>query len=164
MYVDIPGVRGQTRPVPAVLRTAFARVLLLGVFLIPIGLSSLRGLTHVLTCRDQVAAPFQVIIVEGEAVVTSAEVLTPGGPALVCGGLDLELTAATRPGGVVEVTVPIRNATDADWYGSVQLDVAGIRLPVDLGRVDAGETRRRRVELRLPEGTTEFSGTLLVGP
>ncbi len=149
---------------PAAFRTAFARVLLLGVFLIPIGLSSLRGLTHLLTCREQVAAPFQVIIVDGQAVVTSAEVLTPGEEALICGGLDLELTAATRPDGIVEVTVPISNRTDADWYGSVQLDVAGIRVPVDLGRVDAGETRRRRVELRLPDGTTEFSGTLLVGP
>ncbi len=149
---------------PAALRTALARVLLLGVFLIPIGLSSLRGLSHLLTCREQVAAPFQVLIIDGQAVVTSAEVITPGDEGLVCGGLDVDLTAATRPGGVVEVTVPIRNLTEADWRGSVQLDVGGTRVPVDLGRVDAGETRRRQIELRLPEETAEFSGVLLIGP
>jgi hypothetical protein len=149
---------------PAGLRTMLARVLLLGVFLIPVGLASPRGLSHVLTCRAQVAAPFQVILIEGQAVVTAAQQLEPGDAALLCRGLDVDLTAAVVGPGRVEVTVPVRNTTESDWHGSVQLDVAGIRIPVDLGQVDAGETRRRQVTLDLPDGTVEFSGALLVGP
>lgn len=156
--------RDRLAGVTAATRLAIARVLLIGVFLLPIGFSSLRGLAHVLTCSEQVAAPFQVLLIEGEAVVTSAQQLEAGGGQLLCGGLAVELTAAAEPGGRVEVTVPISNTTDADWFGSVELDVAGVRFPVDLGRVGAGETRRQRLELRLPDGTTEFSGVLLIGP
>lgn len=149
---------------PAGFRLLVARVLLLGVFLIPVGLSSLQGLTHLLTCREQVAAPFQVFLIDGRAVVTAAQELAPGGSGLLCAGLEVDLAAAVVGPGQVEVTIPIRNATEVDWRGSVELDVAGVRIPVDLGQVDAGETRRRQVTLTLPDGTVEFSGALLVGP
>lgn len=164
VYVDIDPALRQTRPVSATTRLAVARILLIGVFLLPIGFSSLRGLSHVLTCRERVAAPFQVILLNGEAVVSSAQQIEPGADGGLCGGLTVEVSAAALNDGKVEVVVPISNGTDSDWFGSVELDVAGVRFPVDLGRVNAGETRRQRLELNLPEGTTEFSGVLMIGP
>lgn len=149
---------------PAVFRSLVARVTLVSIFLIPLGLSSLRGMNHVITCRDPMEAPFQVLLIEGSAVIISAQQLENGAAASICGGLSVELSAALEPDGRVAVSIPISNLTSADWFGSVQLVVSGTRIPIDLGRVDAGETRRRRVSLALPDGTTEFSGVLLVGP
>ena len=40
---------------------------LLGTFLIPIGTSSLRGLTHVLTCAEDTETPFTVVLKRNEA-------------------------------------------------------------------------------------------------
>lgn len=146
------------------LKAKLAIAALIGVFLIPIGQSSLRGITHILTCSEQVEAPFQVIIEEGEAIVTGASRLAPEDPATLCGGLTAELSVRVVEGGRISVNVPISNQTAADWYGTVQLEVAGTRVPVDLGRIDASTTVERQIILRLPEGTVEFDGVLLVGP
>lgn len=149
---------------PAALRSRVALASMFGVFLIPIALSSLRGLTHVLTCREQVETPFQVILGPGSAVITGATSLEAGGPTSLCGGIQVDLSVAMGADGRVEVSVPITNETDDDWFGTIQLDVAGTRLPVDLGRVEAGETHTEVVRLRLPDGTTEFDGSLFIGP
>lgn len=149
---------------PPVLRSRLALAAMFGVFLVPIVLSSLRGLTHVLTCRERVETPFQVILGPGPAVITGATSIQAGGPTALCGGIQVALSVAIAEDGRIEVAVPITNQTGDDWYGTVQLDVAGTRLPVDLGKVGAGETHTEVVRLRLPEGTTEFSGSLFVGP
>src|SRR3546814_7832459 len=49
---------------PSALRAQVALVGLLAVLLIPIGTSSLRGLTHILTCQDDSATPFSVVVPE----------------------------------------------------------------------------------------------------
>ena len=50
---------------PSILKSRIAIVALLAVFLIPVGTSSLRGLTHVLTCEAEVEKPFSVIFEDG---------------------------------------------------------------------------------------------------
>ena len=64
---------------PSILRSRVALAALIGVFLIPIVGTSMRGLTHVLTCEDQVETPFTVVIDEGAApIVLSSRQLTAG--------------------------------------------------------------------------------------
>lgn len=147
----------------AVSRIMIARAVLLAVFLIPIGQSSLRGLTHVLTCRRQVSTPFQIMVIEGETVIISSTELSAEGEPL-CGGLSVDLSADTVGDGELELTIPISNQTGADWSGSVELEVEGTRIPLDLGRVDAGETRRRRIVIQLESDEVNLTGSLLVGP
>lgn len=143
-------------------RVAF--VALFSVFLIPIGLSSLRGLSHSITCSEAVETPFQVLLFpDAPPIVTGSSVVAPGGGTL-CGGLGVDISVRVLSDGRVEVEIPLANTTSADWFGTVQLEVAGTRIPVDLGKVEAGDTRAERIALRLPEGTTEFDGSLLVGP
>lgn len=141
-----------------------AAAALIGVLLIPIFQSNLSGLTHTVTCRERMEAPFRVAIVDGAAVVTGAATLAAEQPTELCGGLTVDLRVMPRPDGGMSVTIPVVNRTDADWRGTVQLDVAGVRLPVEVGRVPAGASVTRTVTLRLPEGTTEFDGVLVVGP
>lgn len=143
-------------------RVAF--VALFSVFLIPVGLSSLRGLSHSITCSEAVETPFQVLLFpDAPPIVTGSSVVAPGGGTL-CGGLGVDISVRVLADGRVEVEIPLANTTSADWFGTVQLEVAGTRIPVDLGKVEAGETRTEQIALRLPEGTTEFDGSLLVGP
>ena len=152
------------RGVSPFLATRIAFATLFAVFLIPIALSSLRGLSHTITCREPVETPFQVLLFpDAPPIVTGSAVVDPDGGSL-CGGLGLDLSVGVLPDGRVEVEIPLDNPTSADWFGTVQLEVAGTRVPVDLGKVEAGGTRIERVALRLPEGTTEFDGSLLVGP
>ena len=58
---------------PSALRAQVALIALLGVLLIPIGTSSLRGLTHILTCQESAAAPFSIEVPEdGLPFITSS--------------------------------------------------------------------------------------------
>ncbi len=149
----------------ATLWTRIAFVSLFGVLLIPIALSSMRGLSHTLTCSEQVESPFQVFLEPGSPpVMTGAATLTPDGGGGLCGGLLVSVEVVALDDGRVRVTVPITNTTDADWFGTVQFEVAGTRIPLDLGKVRAGETRQAGFALNLPAGVTEFDGRLLVGP
>src|SRR3546814_12466213 len=90
------------RLMPSALRAQVALIGLLAVLLIPIGTSSLRGLTHILTCRDRSATPFSVEVPEtGPPIISSSTVIErdPSGEVIsneVCGGLTLDLVMGTR--------------------------------------------------------------------
>src|SRR5215210_2240361 len=95
-------------------------MVLLGVFLIPITVSSLRGLTHVLTCDQDVRTPFTVQT-GGNASITSSARFTRGEPAGLCGGLRLNMSVGARGPGKVRITLPITNESKYAWKGSVEL-------------------------------------------
>lgn len=151
-------------------RNQLAIAALLGIFLIPLGLSSLRGLTHVLTCEEEVATSFTVNL-DGEVpVVLSATRLSPDDSSLLCRALDIDVAAAAIDDRQVELTFVVTNDTDTRWNGTVALDLtdAGltdtVSLPITIGTVDAGSVATETVSVRVSEGTYEFSGLLLVGP
>lgn len=153
------------RCVPALLRTRLALVALFVVFLIPVTQSSLRGLTHVLSCTERVDTPFQVILLEDqEPVVTGSSVITAGEDPTLCGGLAVQISAGPSDTADIDVVVSVDNRSVHDWFGTVEIDVVGVRVPVDIGRIDAGATEERSLGLTLPDGVTEFGGSLLVGP
>jgi hypothetical protein len=152
-------------PVPPILRSRLALLGLLGVFLIPVGLSSLDGLTHVTTCREGTQAPFTLEVPdEGEPLVTSAATLTPDQAKGLCGGLALDIAVGSDRPGRVRVTLPITNNTEHTWRGSVKLVVAGTSLPVDIGEIEPGETEADSVSVKIGPGTHELEGSLLIGP
>jgi hypothetical protein len=151
--------------VPALLRSRLALVALFVVFLIPVTQSTLRGLTHVLSCVERVDTPFQVILLEDEEpIVTGSAVITADDPGTLCGGLAVQLGAGPSDTADIDVIVTVDNQSDNDWFGTIELGVVGVRIPVDIGRIDAGTAEQRTISLRLPEGVTEFDGSLLVGP
>jgi hypothetical protein len=153
------------RLVPALLRSRLALVALFVVFLIPVTQSSLRGLTHVLSCTERVDTPFQVILLEGEEpIVTGSSVISADDPATLCGGLDVQIGAGPSETADIEVIITVDNQSETNWFGTVELGVVGVRVPVDIGRIDAGSSEQRRISLKLPEGVSEFGGSLLVGP
>lgn len=154
-----------TAPVPALLRTRLALVALFVVFLIPVTQSTLRGLTHVLSCTERVDTPFQVILLpDTEPIVTGSSVITADEDPTLCGGLGVQIGAGPSEEADIDVIVTVENLSTNDWFGTVEIDVVGVRVPVDIGRIDAGTSEESRISLSLPEGVTEFGGSLLVGP
>lgn len=151
-------------PVPIHIRTRVATIALIGVFLIPLIQSTLRGINHILTCTEQVETPFQVVITDGMPIVTGSTTLEPGQPAVFCGGLAVEIAVGPSTERDVTVFVDLDNTTSVDWFGTVDLQVGDVRLPVDLGRVRGGSSSTESIELSLPDGSTEFTGSLLIGP
>ena len=156
---------------PSALRAQVALIGLLAVLLIPIGTSSLRGLTHILTCREASAAPFTVEVpAQGAPTISSSTQIerNPDGSIdtnEVCGGLVLELRVGGRTDERTQVTVAIRNNSEFGWRGSVQLRLDDTTIPIDIGKIDAGETATDDIELRLDSGRTyEIEGSLLIGP
>lgn len=156
---------------PSALRAQVALIGLLAVLLIPIGTSSLRGLTHILTCRERSATPFTVQVPEeGPPVILSSTVIErdPSGEVVsqeVCGGLTLDLIMGSRVENRADVTLAITNSSDYGWRGSVQLRLGDLPIPIDIGKIDAGSTATDDFELRLDTGRTyEITGNLLVGP
>lgn len=150
---------------PSTLRSRVALVLLLGAFLIPIGMSSLRGLTHVLTCREQVETPFSLIVPEeGQPLVTTSTRLERGQKRSLCDGLRLNISAAISPSGAISMTVPIENRSDDEWRGTVELVLDGTSIPVDIGAIAPGRTESDTVELELDPGSHQLEGSLLIGP
>lgn len=151
---------------PSALRSRIALLVLLGSFLIPVGTSSLRGLTHVLTCRDEAEIPFTLIVPEeGPPVIISARSLTRETAVGVCGGLVLDM--GVGPGstsGRVRLVLPITNNTRFDWQGTVSLKVGSTIVPVEIGEIRAGETEADTVSLRVQPGEVEVNGSLLIGP
>jgi len=156
---------------PSALRAQVALIGLLAVLLIPIGTSSLRGLTHILTCRDDAAAPFSVDVPEeGPPTISSSTVIerSPSGEVIsqeICGGLTLDLVMGSRRDNHADVTLLITNNTGFGWRGSVQLKLGDTPIPIDIGEIDAGSTASDEFELRLDKGRRyEIEGNLLIGP
>lgn len=150
---------------PSALRSRIALVVLLGTFLIPIGMSSLRGLTHILTCRDDAEIPFTLVVPDdGPPVIVSSNVIERDQPAGVCGGLVLDMGVGPAEPGRVLLRLPITNNTDFSWRGSVSLRLGDTIIPVDIGEVEAGATRSDTVKVKVDPGETELDGSLLIGP
>ena len=151
---------------PPALRSRIALLVLLGTFLIPVGTSSLRGLTHVLTCRDKTEIPFTLIVSEeGPPVIISSRSITRETAAGVCGGLVLDM--GVGPGSSarrVQLRLPITNNTEFDWQGSVSLKIGSTFVPVEIGEIKSGETASDTVSLKVDPGEVEVNGSLLIGP
>jgi hypothetical protein len=163
--VDPTGSTADTGTVPPLVRSQLALLGLLGIFLIPLGLSSLDGLTHVITCRKGTTAPFSLEVPErGDPVVTSAATLTPDEANEPCAGLVLDMAVGADRPGRVRVTLPITNNTRFTWRGSVKLVVRGASVPVDVGEIEPGETKADSVSVKIGPGTHQVDGTLLIGP
>lgn len=149
---------------PTHLRTRLAVVVLAAVLLIPIAQSTLRGIDHILTCTERVDTPFQVVLADGVPIVTGSTTLEPGDSAQLCGGIEIEIAVGPSAERDVTVFADLTNASSVDWYGTVSLAVGSVRIPIDLGRVPAGSSLSESIELSLPDGVTEFTGSLLIGP
>src|SRR5947208_10083140 len=103
-----------------------ALIALLGAFLIPILLSSLQGLTHVLTCQQATDVPFTVQLPEnGQPTISSSSVITREQANGLCGGLRLDMRVGQERGNKVRIILPIANHTKYDWEGSVKLKLGG---------------------------------------
>ncbi len=135
------------------------------MFLIPIGTSSLRGLTHVLTCSEPTEAPFTIVLQAGEppTILSSASV-SRGEEAGLCGGLLLSTRVGALSANKIRITLPITNRTEFPWEGSVSLKLKDTTVPVSIGGVAPGETREDSVVVSVDPGTTEIGGSLLIGP
>ena len=151
---------------PSVLRSRVALFALLGALLIPISMSSLRGLTHVLTCQQEAKTPFTVSIPhEGPPLVATSSRLVRGQSSTLCGGLNLNMGAEVISPTRFAMVLPIENKTSFLWRGTVQLVLGKTSIPVDIGSIPAGTTRTARVPFNLPAGSTDrIDGSLLVGP
>ena len=149
---------------PSILRSRLALLALLGAFLIPIGMSSLRGLTHVLTCREETKQPFTVVITDGRPEVLSSIRIGRRDTGRLCGGLSLETQARAGDDDEITLVLPITNHTDDPWRGTVSVVIGSTTIPVDIGEIPAGETRQDSISVNLDQGTTEVSGSLLIGP
>ncbi len=156
---------------PSALRAQVALIGLLAVLLIPIGTSSLRGLTHILSCQAGNDTPFSIDVpVDGPPIVSSSAVLTRNPDGTVptnelCGGLTLDLVMGSETEDRADVIVSITNNSDFGWRGSVQIRLDDTAIPIDIGEIAAGETATDEFELRLDAGETyAVEGTLLIGP
>src|SRR5687767_12137062 len=138
---------------PAILRSRLALLALLGAFLIPIGMSSLRGLTHVLTCKEAAEQPFTVVVTDGRPEVLSSMRIGRGDTGRLCGGLALETKARAGEAGEIKLVLPITNHTEHLWRGTVSVVIGDTTIPVDIGEVPAGETRQDSIDLELDKGT-----------
>ena len=141
---------------------------MLGAFLIPIGMSSLRGLTHILTCEQEAKTPFSFVIPEGggQPTLTSSTQITRDVPEAetVCEGLSLNVSVRALDGDRVAVQVPITNTSAFQWRGTVRLQLGSDSFPVDIGVIDSGSTETDTITFQLQPGTTELNGSLLLGP
>jgi hypothetical protein len=134
-------------------------------FAVPLATSSLRGLTHVLVCEEEAGTPFTLAVPrEGPPLLTSSTRVARGREEGICGGLSLELAAREAGREKVAVVVPITNRSDLEWHGSVKLELESTSLPVRIGSIPPGRTRSDELTLRLPPGTHELDGSLLIGP
>ena len=151
--------------IPSVLRSRMALMALLGAFLIPILLSSLQGLTHILTCQQATNVPFTVQLPEhGQATISTSAVITREQANGLCGGLRLNMRVGQESANKVKIILPIVNGTKHEWQGSVKLKLGGTTVPVRIGSIPAGETRQDTIHFHVDPGTHEINGSLLIGP
>lgn len=153
---------------PSSLKSRLAFIALLGAFLIPLALSSLRGLGHVLICDQSDETPFTIEIDElGRAEIQSSTRIDQSTLKGLCGGLFLDMRAAGQGRGKVRLLVAIRNQTDFPWRGTVKLSLSGAAvttLPLGIGEIGPGRTGEDTIELDLPAGSHQLDGSLLIGP
>lgn len=150
---------------PTTLRARVALFLLVGAFLIPVFLTTLRGLSHVLTCEDTVREPFAFQIVRNaDPIQISTGVIRRGEPQTLCGGLLVHLSARSESDRRIALDVPITNDSPHPWNGTVLLQLGDTSLPVDIGSVEPGATETDTLILDLDPGMHELSGSLLIGP
>ena len=151
---------------PSILRSRLALFAILGAFLIPIGMSSLRGLTHILVCEDRFQQPFTMVVgPDGRAEILSSLRITKDPQSdQICGGLTIEPRARTDDDGRVAFTLPVKNNTDYYWRGTLAVQLGDTRIPLDVGEVGPGSTASDTVRFRLGEGQHEVDGSLMIGP
>jgi hypothetical protein len=149
---------------PTVLRSRVALLALLGAFLIPILMSSLRGLTHVLTCSESVRTPFTLFVREDAPPQAVTSTFIRRRDRGVCGALSIELGARLVSRRELAMIVPITNNSPYLWRGTVELELDDISIPVSVGAVSAGSTESDTITFELDEGAHELSGSLLIGP
>lgn len=138
---------------------------MMGAFLIPIVTSSLRGLTHVLTCQEQARTPFSLTIDEtGDVVVITSEKFERGGEQTLCGGLVLDMGARLGDVGEVAMQLTVINRSPYTWRGTIELAIGDTTVPVDIGEIPAGGSGADTVPLSLDPGVHELTGSLLIGP
>jgi hypothetical protein len=128
-------------------------------------MSSLKGLTQIVTCSKRTEAPFTLEIARDRppVVVTSSRV-EPGQPIGVCGGLVFDLRSRNEGPTDVTMVIMVHNTSKAQWRGTVQLLIAGTSYPVPIGTIDPGKTGSAEVLHHLRPGPYELTGSLLIGP
>ncbi len=138
----------------------------MSVFLIPISQANLSGLTHVLTCKQQIEQPFTVVIPpKGEPeLLSSLRITRDESETSLCGGLSVNPRVTTRGSGTIVMVLPIVNESVYPWRGTITLRLGNTSIPVGIGEVGAGETRSEEVPFDLKEGTFELNGALSIGP
>ena len=157
---------------PSALRAQVALIALLGVLLIPIGTSSLRGLTHILTCQESAATPFTIQVPEDgppvDPVVLDrrSNARRRASPTSPCAaGSRSTSSIGSDAEDRADVTLAITNGSEYGWRGSVQLQLDDIDIPIDIGEIDAGETASDASSSASTQGSTyEIEGDLLIGP
>jgi hypothetical protein len=150
---------------PSILKSRVALAALIGVFLIPIVGSSLRGLTHVLTCSGEVETPFTVVIEDGlDPIVLSATRLVAGEAEGLCGGISVRFQARAVGGDRIALTLVLLNDTADPWRGTIGLELGRATIPISIGLVGSGRQEAETIVLRLNEGESEIAGSLLIGP
>jgi hypothetical protein len=155
------------RGVPSSLRAQVALWGMLACLLIPIGVSNLRGLTHILTCKEQAATPFTIIVpAQGAPTITSSSVITRNpDDGELCGGLHLDTQIGARTAEKATMTLTISNDTPYGWRGSVELDLSGISIPVDIGAIEPLKSASDTIDIRLDRNRVyNINGELLIGP
>lgn len=150
---------------PPLLRSRIAYFAVFGSFLIPVGFSSLRGLTHTVTCEEQSATPFSVQTLEANpATITTSKVFDRGEPVTLCEGLVLDMGVTPVSEDSVDVALKVTNTSQKNWKGSVSLKVGSSRVPVDIGLLRPQQTREETLSLSAAGGPRTIEGTLFVGP
>lgn len=139
------------------------------VLLIPVGTSSLRGLTHILSCDEAIGTDITIVpgLEAGEApVLLSAQTLEAGDDDLVCGALevDLALDAYDEDTDQVDLVVAIANRSELDWRGTTRLELGTAAVPLSVGAIPAGERVEERARVRVTGEQFAIDGSLLIGP
>ena len=154
---------------PALTRHRLPLVVLAVLFLIPIATSSLRGLTHILSCEDAVGTYLSITppLEPGEPpTLLSSQVIEAGDDPLICEALEVELSIGDfdEDTGAVELVVAIANRSEVDWRGTIQLDVGDTPIPVAVGRIPAGTSVDTSTWVRGRDDQVAIDGELLIGP
>lgn len=149
-----------------VLQRRAALVLLFGIFLIPLSVSSLQGLTQVVTCRERAELPFTVVMpgVGQPTVITAASFRRGETPGRLCPGITLNMRVGWDVPGRVKLLLPVQNSSVHPWAGTVAVRLGGVTSPVPVGRVGPGTTRVTTLHVITGAGTRRLTGTLYVGP